>query len=541
LLISSEIQIETKKELGTPCRFIIASAGEGWRYQEGSLTEPGTVITLTLNEEGSKVDLEKVIRHYVKSAVVPIFLGKDATVPMMFDWTIRDDDVKGEIARRDGKVPEVEHESKYEDDTISVSFYEMGGYTPSHVFIANQGFFVQGVEGFSGFPAGRKVVLINLKRNLLDITVSRDSVVFKGSRYEAFLDKLFRILADFADKEFAKQNSEGSIILETLLANSIFSSYSLSIEARVSDEDYREGFDHSKLPPSLWEVIFRRIPLLGLTDKGVEKLYLSDIAARSLTRINLYELISVEDYLCRDLKHVEKEVELLRSVLAGKLGATEIVLLHGGRTSYAYGVLLKAILKSISCLSDDQLRQLDVYKITNQKLKKRSTPIDYLLPKGCFFADFPRCLRGAVTCVQPYVVSGHFETDGDVSEPRLYEMLTEILLGEPMSSEIDYQVVSDDQIAFDAEDGLNKLLIAEAGKIKGNAPLEQFIQHFFAERILSHVEDFGIDFSSSSLRVTEVLSFIGHLDKLQEIRDSRGDLTDYLPYRNVGEMIRVRR
>lgn len=73
-IIADKMTIETKKETCTPCRFTISNIAEGWIYEEGSRQLPGTRITLYLNAEGKKLDIQEALEHYSKDVKIPIMI-----------------------------------------------------------------------------------------------------------------------------------------------------------------------------------------------------------------------------------------------------------------------------------------------------------------------------------------------------------------------------------------------------------------------------------------------------------------------------------
>ncbi|MFC1693113.1 ATP-binding protein, partial [Candidatus Latescibacterota bacterium] len=72
-LISKGITIETMKEGQEPCKFSIKSLDEEWKFEKGTLHEPGTTITLDLNEEGKKINIESSLNRYFLSPEITVY------------------------------------------------------------------------------------------------------------------------------------------------------------------------------------------------------------------------------------------------------------------------------------------------------------------------------------------------------------------------------------------------------------------------------------------------------------------------------------
>lgn len=198
-LIADGLTIETKKDGEESCRFSIGSIDEDWRYEKGSLTKSGTKITLILNDEGKKIRIKDVINKYVICSDIDIYIKEydEKEIKYESSWSI--DNIFNRLLM----------DAKNEQFTISPPLIELCNddydlffglvpnrniYPYEHLTLYNQGIYVGEFDikclSFNHY------LFVNIKKNIIDLQISRDDVV----RNENWYNLIYRIFCDIFEK-----------------------------------------------------------------------------------------------------------------------------------------------------------------------------------------------------------------------------------------------------------------------------------------------------------------------------------------------------
>jgi len=466
-LIASEILIETKKEGKDPCRFVITNVGEGWRYEQGSLKEPGTVVTLTLNDEGRKMDLEQVVRYYLKASVVPIFCGKDTTDPTKFEWTVQDDYVQRGIKWLDHEV-KVEWQDKYDDEEVSVRFYKIPGIL-SYLFIANQGFFVEENNQLLPIPTG-SIVLLNTNKELFDVDISREKIRDDTPKFHRLRNKWPEILIRFMEKGRQRTLKElgRSFINDVISYQLVMEGYELPIQLVLEFlfSELRARKISESIAP-FRDFMVCRLPQLLLTAQGPTALTIEQIVSLQPRKIIMYLIATTTD--------IRNEIEFVEKQLKHRLKEKEIVIFLLSELLDVENYMYYDKFLKLPSGEKVQTKPYNIQRLMFElDFEKIDTGIDDLLPKGSYFSKLPKLLRGAAICKKPFII----KTPKTVStEVAMFFVAQSILLLGKKSD----RIVKPGTLVFDAEDDFNRFLIKMTDRINKAANLKNMVKNYFAE------------------------------------------------------------
>ncbi len=398
-LIASNFVIETQMEGKAPCKFTITNVGEGWRYEELANRNAGTKIILTLNEEGSKMDLERVVRHYVKWSPIPIFLGKATETPITFDWTNDDEDVQNTIKKflssitLEGSLARPQKVRELDTDEIWLRQYYTGsGYHPDIMFLANQGFFIDGMPPYtSALPVpSQSILLLNLKKDLLDLNVARDNLRSDTPKFKAFEEKWLQMLIDWLQQDYKKtldtDKKPDDGISKLIRYHLLTRNYSLDFENYVDRRKRSNSLD--TIPEVYFDFIFNQIPYAVVAAGRLQVKTLAQIEAQSPNQIKVY-LINVNygaPYVRETpLKLLEAELQFVESQLREGL-SNGGMLLFVPYSSYRSPDQVRPLhdwvmARRFSKLLD--IEHVDLQQIlASMSTRETKTPLDSLLPAG---------------------------------------------------------------------------------------------------------------------------------------------------------------
>jgi hypothetical protein len=538
-LIASEMCIETKKKDKESCKFLITGVAEGWRYEEGSLREPGTIITLTLNETGKKIDLETVLRHYVKSCPVPIYLGKDSDRPLEFDWSAADPDIQEAMSEHSGdRGWEIKWEDKFEDDEISVRYYRTTGI--SGIFIANQGFFVgefDEVDPF--FPSSiTGIALVNSKREIFDVDISREKIMTNTENYALFREKWIQVCIAFMNDELAEKlrsSTKKDEITEFLEYNSALNRYDLSL---ITKSDEIEKEELATIPESLKDLELTTVPYFVLTRDGLAKRHLIDLASFMPQRTILY------DFVANTYENIRTETRFLNSVLCEKLGAKDIVL----ALRIPFLTFQKGRLEEMLSFLLDNTGELTYLHITDVvrglRFDEVKTDLDLLLPQNSHFCRLPSDLRGAVVFTEPFKVKTprarfefpeefsriqkilpSFDTRGESPERERRENLapyfTHVLLG---CNTPKLELVEAGHLIFDFEDEFNQIILRDYELINKETDLQDAVRNYFLQLVAFFIVPNSLTADHLNIKESEICARLKHA-KPQPMAARLGDVS----------------
>lgn len=210
-LISESITVETKKKGQDPCRFTIGSLEEEWRYEKGSLPNPGTRITLRLNYQGRNIDLRKTLERYFAAPEIPIFYQDDSGEIRRFrrSWSI--DRIVRSFPVFYGKPSEEVRANelmRFETEDYAVILGNVDRSSRGPLVVFNHGTYVGGFS--EPGPDHRCLICVNVKKDLFDLHVSRENIIM-NDRWFDLLRSLFGDIFDEIDKQFLPRNQKDYI------------------------------------------------------------------------------------------------------------------------------------------------------------------------------------------------------------------------------------------------------------------------------------------------------------------------------------------
>ncbi len=462
-LIAKNIEIETKSESTEPCRFIIDEVGEGWRFEKCNIQNQGTKIKLTLNDAAKDIDLEKIIHHFVKSSTIPIFLGKDTTVPIHFDWNVKDPDVQDVLTRYIGiATPTVaETPFEFEDDEFHVKSYLSSQPVFSGMLISNQGIFVS-QNPLIPSPSSQ-VMLVNVKKDLLDLDISRNNIQFNTKKSTEFLQKWLQRLQKFMEDAIEKdlKKYDPNIITKFFVVNLELQNFGIMSHILIR---LRSDVEMNKLEPALNKFLFEYKFNLVLTNDGLELLSLNDIIARKPTKIYQYAIepsFDEADELNEDHKI---EVETIVTKM-NNLKSDEIVIFNTIDDMDEWDPINKTLIeKSNNTITIEQLEIIGIFKDT----KIISTKLESLLPKNAHFGDIPNIFASCVLCTKPYTVER-------VERGFGYHAISILEL----ENDPELKIIEQGKFLFDKNDEFIKLLMMKEQDVLSSNIIADAVKFYF--------------------------------------------------------------
>jgi hypothetical protein len=513
-LIASDVHIETMMAGKEPCRFLIRNVGEGWRYEKGSLKEPGTIVTLSLNATGKSLQLEQVVRYYVKSCVVPIYLGKDTREHMKFDWSIQDPTVQRALVDERFKGT-VRSEYKREDNDVEVRFYETTDYS-GLIFIANQGFFVENAEHLDYFPRPpRMVCLINTKRELFDVEVSRDRLRTSGPRFSSFRDKWIGILKKCMLEELERRPTHTDVE-ETIRYYELLGKYDLNLSSTVVEV-------LSELPASIENILVCETPFLVLSKDGVRKLTLKDVGNSKPSKLIMYR------YGGYFVSEMQSEVDFAYSNSGSVVDRNDLLLFFFRTSMPTFGELglLEAFLRKACQVGEISNLNL-IGMLRAMQFPKHESPLSMLLPQSSFLSRLSSCLRSAAICMEPFgiaggnklagrfresyagrgSIAGYPEDDFDADGPKtiLAHLVRKFLGLEAHTDGI--EVVKTPGFIFDLDDDFIQILLANDVRIRENPAIERTVRDYFVQLAACYVCSARQSLDLLNLKEQEICSYL---------------------------------
>lgn len=427
------------------------------------MKKPGTTVILVLNQEGLKIDADAAIRHYVKGTPVPIYLGKDATEPLHFDWTPADLELQ-ELASQFRHISKFRFvlDNEYEDSQIWIRHYRTVPFFPlQQARIAKQGFLVERKYGPEDLPIpSAGLTLINAKRDILDLDISREHVKKDTPKWRVFLDKYIRVLMTFARRDYEAQKPTS--LMDQVVA------YHLALEKyNISPGDYHfaQRF-RSPLVPSYAELL-HGIPILVLTLQGLRILSAGEISRMKPSTIKFFPLHHPREV-------AEEEISIVTSRMKDDMNQREAIVFTEDFDDYGfYERLFKWVLEDkLPAMTD--LTWADIF---GAEFAPIDIPLDDLLPDGGRFARLPAILRGLVIPVSPWVVQTdkeYFDYESNAQRVVL------VALGMARAgTHPDLKIVKTGTLLFDADDDFNGTLIRAEHLIKSSDELQGLVTNYF--------------------------------------------------------------
>lgn len=192
-LISDGLMVETKKANEDSCLFTISALGQPWKYEKGSMIESGTKITLKLNEYGKGIDIYQSLKQYFITTCVPVFYRNGNDEFKRYD---DDDDIITKIFDRHlSKQREYGHTLKEaaraDNEDFSAILISGDSYFSSQISLYNHDIYVN--EFSVSYIDHNSYIFINIKRNLIDLHMSREDVI-KNEKWDNLLCQVLKSL-----------------------------------------------------------------------------------------------------------------------------------------------------------------------------------------------------------------------------------------------------------------------------------------------------------------------------------------------------------
>ena len=544
-LIASKVIIETLKKNKDPCRFVIEDLAEGWRYEAGSRKTVGTEISLILNEKGKQIVLENVLKHHAKAVEFPIQVINEDTGQrklLQQQWDCTMDEIRERVRRRHREDlsellrPTFSRTIKTEGIEAVYYFFER---TPllfsNNYFLSYHGLYV-GNFSLCNCLNERLIVLVNCTKSLVDLAVSRESLV-ENDKYYNFIEQLYENFFKFLEEDLVertknKKSSEfDKLIIFAEICNKFFNKNvvisSLKEQeillARFAKMTYpvldTKGFHLLK-----GESIFSR--------KGIEKIYRYSLGLEECQ----YHIKTVETLLKEILGMNDIAVfDLIPKIFFGFESEPQ-KMLH-----YFESLCEK---KNIKCELSDLLKLL-----SQKKFNRISTPLDQLLPENSFFTKLPPQFRSFVIfskkfdfgeeskrypIVENLSMRELFTYDADISkywDARVREDMERYNIKCPC------QKKGPAEFIFDIDDLVIKFMLEKSSLILSNSSMRQIVEGYFCYLCLltctlSFLYFTAPEYQLSILTVLEksILSLLGYKGVYKPLLERMGSMSRAFSY-----------
>lgn len=227
-LIAESLIIETKKDNEDTCLFTISSFSDEWRYEKGTSQSSGTKITLTLNDEGKKINIKESLSSYFIVSDIPIAYKEINEDETLFETTWSKNAVVENFMRHDFNEELIKADSICEVISLDKSEYNViltqnktHYYWGSQLVLFNHGVFVKCIE-IDGLDYDYNIFL-NLKANLIDLHISREDIV-KNKKWNLLLSQLSDDILDKA-KELYSESEYISFVSDIIENRIIFENF----------------------------------------------------------------------------------------------------------------------------------------------------------------------------------------------------------------------------------------------------------------------------------------------------------------------------
>lgn len=532
-MIADKMIVETKKENCAPCRFIIDDISDGWTYETGGRTEPGTKVTLLLNDNGKKVDVVQGLTHYLKNVPISIFandLDKQQRYELCQKWSFDIPEVKElveeEISEKFyGLIPDIVLTSKNECFSLSCYYFKDALFSRrgKKCILLNHGLFVGDFDFFPG-STYNWVALINCTSNLVDLKVSREDIV-NNDKYTSFLGKLYHTLFQtirlYLEKKPLNMSNFDGFVAYSKLVSQFF-------EQREVSENQQE---------KLWvsEVLKSKIFAVGKKE-GLVFLSGTDLLKENFSRIIHYRL---------PLEKLEKHIKMIGPQIWKNLEPSEAVIFDP--PPHYYNEKEKGERNYICCLcsafetaSNVKCECTSLSQIVAEwKMEKHETHLDLLLPEGSYFSPLPSYLQGGVIQAKPfeferaekkpmrdaiaklfYSISVGQVIFSDIPQiAKNYENLQN-KIGEILS--VKFSLKEKGYFIFDLADPFLMLMLCNAEKILANEVLKNTVVLYFRALAMHYVG------TISMINASGMFVEVSILEKI---------IADFLGFRNYVSLI----
>jgi len=261
-LICEQLTIETRKEGQEPCKFTVESLGQEWRYEKGSLSTPGTRITLKLNEYGKSINLKESIERYFLCPELPIeyregdggaeLLNSQWTGEEVFQRFTRDD-----IEKEEGSFKEI---LRLTTDKLDVILGTWSKYLLDNMVLFNHGIHI-GAFNIDELDSPY-CLCINMHADFIDLLLSREGIKH-NERLRAFIQLIF----DHIFRDLETRYCDDVMKVIKILSSMIRERLKLYIES--------ESQPLEKIP--FMKAFLDHAPFLMLTDSEISNVRLSQV------------------------------------------------------------------------------------------------------------------------------------------------------------------------------------------------------------------------------------------------------------------------
>ncbi|MGI0059809.1 MAG: hypothetical protein ACREBJ_08565, partial [Nitrosotalea sp.] len=476
----------------------------------------GTIITLILNEEGQKIDLAKSITHYVKSAAVPIFIGKESTEPLKFDWNSEDSTITIEFKKyyKTERSISIDFVRDYEDDDIWIRWYESMPFGRK-VFISNQGFYVGKFEEKIICPHN-SILLVNVKKNILDLNVSRDRIRVGTPKFDDFEKKWIKIMYKILKKELEDElkKTNGNIVDEYLLKFQLVRDYGLMEPIYYY---HSESIIHyTELPLHIQEFFQTQISHLVITSDGFKLVSFNELVSMSPQSVKVFQLPMSDDVDNR------AEIFAVESHIKKQLKPNEILIfLFEPPWDYEWDKFTEYFKLKLG--KDISFSELTLPELCGN-LSVAETTLDVLLPKNSNFASLSEMFRSSVICSSKYSIQ--------LLITSRMEEIPYFILGFSVSEKFQKQVTDgkfavkkEGKIVFDLEDQFIKLLFKNEKTILNSPILVDMLKSYFGLLALVYFSNVYFTYDLLEQKERELLQSLNISEKIPPLIKRQGQIS----------------
>ncbi len=469
-LISNKMEIETKRSGEDPCEFIIESVDQGWTYRRGLRDNIGTTIKLTLTEDGKKINVQNILQHYLKVTDIPVTLsieGKEESfLPI---WNEKMSEFLEHMAEYDEpwKVEKIVHVS---NDELEFTIYKTPNIYSETVFVCLQGIYVNSFnsDSLSSISTNQSVILLNMKKNIVDLSVSREKIV-ENQKLKTFknyfADLLFTSFLKFRGVTGLNKSLSGFL--------SLFSIFGNDLDVHI---DYPiENFD--AIPCFCKELI--NFPVLNF--KGLLFVTLQELLNdRKIKKIFWYNLHASDEVAC------EAQIQLVKNAMNLKILQDTSIVFSPQYLFFENKQQSIPLLKVLCNSKNIEYSGIDIiYLLGQKKYNKINTRLNPLLPKEVAFATRDNVLHSlpllarfdASTISHPLRMSGHRYTN---PIHKIFQKDVILLKSLPETTESSEELeLKMFPIFLDPEDIVLKILIEKADVILKDNRLRLLVARYF--------------------------------------------------------------
>jgi len=377
-LICDQLTIETRKEGQEPCKFSVESVGQDWRYEKGSLSTPGTRITLKLNEYGRSINLRESLERYFLCPELPIEYREGDGEAELFktQWTgeqVFKRFIVDERKQKEGFFKEILRLTTDKFDVILGAFSE---YLPKNTVLFNHGIHVGAFK--IDYLMSPYCLCINVRADFVDLLLSREGIK-DNERLRTFIYLI-------CDHVFSK--------LETRYRDDVFGFIKILL-SMINDRVLPLNLESKPLESHpLLKAFLDHAPLLMLADRKISKMRFRHVMESG--SFLLYNSCS---------RSLSDELDLI-SRLSGKSS----LLINPYRTppvdirhdSDAPDHLVPYLLHKAGRLQ----KELSLQDLLLQKSSIINSELTPLLPKNVRLATFPEGVNPLVVVCEKAVVGG---------------------------------------------------------------------------------------------------------------------------------------